>query len=96
MTTYIALANFTDQGISGIKDTGKRAKAFHDMAKQMGVTIKNIFWTMGPYDVVVTMEASKDENVATLMMKVGSLGNIKTQTLRAFTESEIGSLTASL
>ena len=94
--TYIVLANFTDQGISGIKDTGKRAKAFHDMAKQMGVVIKNIFWTMGHYDIVVMMEASKDENVAALMMKVGSLGNMKSQTLRAFTETEIGSLTTQL
>ena len=94
MAHYVVLANFTDQGIRGIKDTGKRAKGFHEAAKQMGVKIQNIYWTMGRYDVVVIMEASNDETVAALMMKIGSFGNMKSQTLRAFTETEIDPLTS--
>lgn len=94
MAHYVILANFTEKGVAGIKDTGKRAKAFRDLAKQMGVTIKDVFWTFGNYDVIVTMEAAKDENVASLMMKMGALGNLKSQTLRAFTEKEIDAITA--
>ena len=92
MAHYVILANFTDQGIRSVKETGKRAKAFRDLAKQMDVTIKDIFWTMGRYDVVVTAEAPKDENATALMMKMGALGNLKSETLRAFGENEIEAL----
>lgn len=92
MATFVVLGNFTEQGIRGIKDTAKRAKAFRDTAKAMGVTIKEIFWTLGAFDVVATMEGPNDETVASLMMKVGSLGNLKSQTLRAFSESEVVTL----
>jgi len=89
MPHYIVLANFTDQGIRAVKDTAKRAKNFRDLAKGMGATVKDIYWTLGVYDVVATMEAPSDEVVASLMMKAGSLGNVKSHTLRAFSESEI-------
>ncbi len=89
MASYVVLASFTEQGIKGIKETTKRGKAFRDTAKAMGVTIKEIYWTLGAYDVVVTLEASKEEDVAALMMKFGSFGNLKSQTLRAFNASEV-------
>ena len=92
MASYVVLANFTDQGIRAIKDSPKRAKGFRDVAKKMNVTIKDIFWTFGRFDVVLTMEAAKDEDVAALLLKVGSLGNLKSETLRAYTESEVGAL----
>ena len=90
MAHYVILGSFTDQGIRGVKDTAKRAQAFRDAAKSMGATVKDIFWTLGAYDVVATAEAPDDETMTALMMKVGSLGNLKSQTLRAFHESEIG------
>ena len=96
MAHYIILANFTDQGIRNIKDTAKRAKAFRDTAKDMGVSVKDIYWTLGPYDVVLTAEARDDETIALLMMKVGSLGNLKSQTLRAFSEAEISSIVSKI
>ncbi len=89
MAWYVVLAKFTDQGIRAVKETPKRAKTFREMASALGVTIKDIYWTLGPQDVVLTMEAPDDETAAALMMKVGSLGNLTSQTLRAFTESEI-------
>ena len=92
MAHYVALGNFTDQGVRGIKDTSKRAKAFREMAKGLGVTVKEIYWTLGVYDLVITLDAPNDEAVTSLSMKVGSLGNIKCQTLRAFGESEIDSI----
>ena len=92
MAHYVVLANFTEQGIRAVKDTKKRAKAFRDLADSMGVKIKDIYWTLGLYDVVLTMEAPQDETIASLMMKAGSLGNLKSQTLRAFDETEIDSI----
>ena len=96
MAHYIVLANFTEQGIRTVKETGARAKKFREAAKQMGASIKEIYWTFGTYDVIVTLEAPNDENVAGLMLKVGTLGNLKSQTLRAFSEKEIDSLTAKI
>ena len=92
MAAYVVLGSFTDQGIRGIKDTTRRAKALCDAAKAMGVAVKNIYWTLGGFDVVLILEAAKEEDVAALVLKVGSLGNLKSQTLRAFTEGEINSL----
>lgn len=89
MAHYVFLGQFTGQGSANIKDTGKRAKALRELAKGMGVTIKDIYWTMGKIDLVITLEAANDEAAAALSVKVGSLGNIKLQTLRAFDESEI-------
>ena len=96
MANYVILGNFTDQGIRGIKDTTKRAKAFKDLAADMGGSIKDIYWTLWAYDIVLTMEAPDDETVAAILMKVGSLGNLKSQTLRAFNETEINSLISRL
>lgn len=94
MAHYVILAKFTDQGIRGIRDTSKRAKAAREMAKAMGATIREIYWTLGAYDVVVTLEAPNDETATALMMRFGSLGNLTSQTLRAFSESEIDAILA--
>ena len=96
MAHYVFLGNFTDQGNRAIKDTTARAKALRELAAGLGVTIKDIYWTLGQYDVVVTVEAPQGDAVATLAMKVASLGNLRLQTLRAFNESEIGGLIAKL
>ncbi len=92
MAHYVVLGSFTEQGIRSVKDTAKRAQAFRDSAKAAGVTIKDILWTLGHYDIIVTAEAPSDEVMTSLMLKFGSVGNIKSQTLRAFDESEIGKL----
>ena len=96
MAHYVVLAKFTDQGIRAVKETPKRAKAFREIAQGMGVKIRDIFWTLGRYDVVLTMEAPGDEVVASLMFKVGSLGNLTSQTLRAFNEAEIEGVVSKL
>ena len=92
MAHYVVLGSFTDQGVRGVKETAKRAKALREMAKSQGVMVKEIYWTLGAYDVVITLEAPNDETVVSLSMKVGALGNMKCQTLRAFGESEIDSI----
>ncbi len=96
MASYVVLGKFTEQGIRNVKETTKRAQAFREAAKAMKVTVKDIYWTLGRFDVVVTMEAADDESVAALMLKIGALGNLSSQTLRAFTEKEVASLISKL
>jgi uncharacterized protein with GYD domain len=89
MATFISLVNFTDQGIRGVKDSPKRAEAFKATAKKLGVTVKELYWTVGRYDVVVVMEGD-DEAVTSTLLKVGSLGNVRSETLRAFSAADMG------
>lgn len=88
MATYIVLSTFTEQGIRSVKDTAKRADAVRDLARKMGIETKSIYWTLGGYDVVVTFEAPDDESMTALSLAVGAQGNVKTQTLRAFSKEE--------
>jgi uncharacterized protein with GYD domain len=89
MATYIVLASFTDQGIRKVKDSPKRATAFKDMAKKCGATVKDVFWTLGTYDIVAIVEAPDDTSMTALGLSSGALGNIRTQTLRAFTQEDM-------
>lgn len=89
MPTYIVLASFTEQGIKNIKDSPKRADAFKDMAKKSGATVKELFWTLGQYDVVTIVEAPDDVSMTALGLSTGKLGNVRTQTLRAFSAADI-------
>ena len=89
MATYISLLNFTDQGIRNIKDSPDRFEDFKAMAEKMGLTVKSIYWTVGEYDLVLTLEGSESEALAAALMKTGSLGNVRSQTLRGFSEDEM-------
>jgi uncharacterized protein with GYD domain len=89
MATYIMLASFTDQGIRKVKDSPKRADAFKDMAKKCGATVKDVFWTLGEYDIVAIVEAPDDISMTALGLSSGALGNIRTQTLRAFAQEDM-------
>ena len=82
------LIRFTDQGIRNIKDTTRRADAAKREAERIGGKF-TIYWTFGKYDIVCILEAPNDEAAMEFGLKVGSLGNIRTTTLRAFTEEEI-------
>lgn len=89
MATFISLLGFTDQGIRKVKQTTKRADAFRAMARKSGVTVKHIYWTVGAYDVVIVMEAPDDETATAALLSLGALGNVRTQTLRAFSAEEM-------
>jgi uncharacterized protein with GYD domain len=89
MATYIVLASFTDQGIRKVKDSPKRADAFKEMAKKCGATVKDVFWTLGDYDIVIVLEAPDDISITALGLSSGALGNIRTKTLRAFTQADM-------
>ncbi len=84
MNTYISLVNFTDQGIRGVKDTRKRAEAFTELVEEMGGTVREIFWTLGSYDLVAIADMPSDEAYTAAALKVAMLGNVRTTTLRGF------------
>ena len=96
MPTYIVLNTFTDQGIRNIKDTTKRADAVREAARKMGLETKSLYWTVGKYDVVATFEAPDDASMTALALSLGSAGNVRTHTLRAFTKEEVTGILAKL
>ena len=89
MAYYVILANFTDQGVRTIKDSPKRAETFKAMAKKSGVKIHALFWTLGQHDVITIAEADDDIAATALSLSVTALGNIRTQTLRAFDAAQM-------
>lgn len=93
MASFISLLNFTDQGIRNVKDSPDRYDAFRGAAEQFGVKVTNIWWTVGSYDLVAALEGP-EEAVTTLLLKLGSLGNVRTQTLRGYSQQEMRGLLA--
>ena len=96
MATFIALGNFTEQGIKTIKDTTKRSDAIRELASRYGVTMKQIYWTLGRYDVVTIVEAPNDEAVTAFALAVGVAGNVRTESLRAFSKEEMSGILGKL
>ena len=92
MATFIALINFTQQGLTGIKDTAKRAGVAREAAQKAGASIREIYWTLGAHDGVLILEAPDDETATAVLLNISRLGNVQTQTLRAFGEKEIRSI----
>src|SRR5215472_2356475 len=96
MVTYVVLAKFTDQGVKNAKDSPKRADAFKRMAKTFGVTVKNIFWTQGRYDIVIIVDAPDEVSATALNLSLSALGNIRTESLRAFSSAEMMKIVAKM
>jgi len=96
MAMYVSLIQFTDQGIRNIKDTVKRGDAAIAEAEKMGMKIIEEFWTIGAYDVVVLFDAPDDETMTAFALKASSLGNVKTQTMRAFRKEEMEGILAKI
>ena len=92
MATYIVLISFTDQGIRSVKDTTKRAEAVSGMAKKFGATVKDIYWTLGQYDAVTVIEAPDAASITAFGLSIGAMGNVRTQTLPAFSAAEMGTI----
>jgi uncharacterized protein with GYD domain len=94
MAHYVILATFTDQGLKAAKDSPKRAEAFRQMAQTFGVTVKDIFWTQGRYDIVAVTEAPDEIAATALNLSLSALGNIRTESLRAFSAEEMAKIVA--
>jgi uncharacterized protein with GYD domain len=94
MATYVSLINWTEQGIKGYRDTTARAEAANGWAGKFGGRIASIWWTIGPYDLVAVTEFPDDESAVAFSLALGSAGNIRTTTMRAFGADEVSSIIA--
>lgn len=94
MPTYVSLINWTDQGVRDVKATLDRARDAAALAERMGGKLVQTYWTIGPYDIVAVSEFPDDETGEAYLLAVNSQGNIRTTTLRAFTEEEMGRVIA--
>jgi uncharacterized protein with GYD domain len=89
MATFIALIDWTDQGVRAFKDTVDRYEAAQQQLSSMGVEFKDIYWTLGAHDIVGIIEAPDDETLAAALLTVAGQGNIRSTTLRAFSAEEM-------
>jgi uncharacterized protein with GYD domain len=89
MATFITTMHFTQQGIKAARDTCQRAEAFKATAQKMGVKVKGLYWTLGAFDGVIVCEAPDEETATAALLHLGSLGNMRTQTARAFDAAEM-------
>jgi len=96
MATYILLINWTDQGIRSVKDSPKRLDASRAVAKKMGVKFNDFYLTMGDHDMAALIEAPNDETIAKFVLGLASAGNVRTKTLKAFSEKDYRSIIGSL
>lgn len=89
MATYISLTRFTEQGIRSVKDTTKRAEAVKAAAAKFGASVKDLYWTLGQYDIVVVIEAADELSATAFAMSIAAAGNTRSETLRAFSGDEM-------
>ena len=96
MATYICLANWTQKGIESIKEGPDRLDAAREVLEEQGITLRDFYMTVGQYDFAFTLEASDAAAVAKSLLAIAQAGNIRTTTLRAFSESEYREIIGSL
>ena len=94
--TYISLVKFTEKGIQNAKQTTQRLDAWAAKVQSMGVTIKQMYWTLGEYDQVCIFEAPDDETAASVLLAANMLGNIRSQAMRAFTAADMDKILAKI
>ncbi len=96
MATYVVLATFTDQGIRNVKQTTQRAAAAREAAQKLGVNMREIYWTLGQYDIVTLVEAPDETSLAAFGLSLASAGNVKLETLRALNRDEMEKVLAKM
>ncbi len=96
MPTFISTIRFTEQGAQTVKDTCKRAATFKAAAKKMGVKVADVYWTLGPFDGFLLYDAPDEETATAAMLHLSSLGNVHTQTARAYKAAEMEKILAKL
>jgi uncharacterized protein with GYD domain len=96
MPTYVSLIQFTQKGMESIKDGPKRLDAARKAYEEAGAKLKDFYLVMGEYDIVAVVDAPNDETAARMSLQIGSKGNVRTKTLRAFSEAEYRKIISSL
>lgn len=96
MVTYIGLMNFTDKGLQSVKSTTQRAAAAKEVAGRYGVTMREIWWTLGNHDIVCVLDAADEQSLTAFELAIASQGNVRSQSLRAFSAAEMDKVLARL
>jgi uncharacterized protein with GYD domain len=96
MATFITTLHFTEQGIKAVRDTCGRAATFKAAAEKLGVRVAGQYWTLGAFDGVLVLEAPNEEAATAALLHLGSLGNMRTQTARAYDPAEMQKVLALL
>jgi len=96
MATYLMLLNWTDQGIKNVKDSPKRMDAAKQLAKEFGGEVKTVYMTQGGFDLAFVTDMPNDDKMAGFVLKLGSLGNVRTTTLKAYSEDDYRKIIGSL
>jgi uncharacterized protein with GYD domain len=89
MPRYVVLANWTDQGMKNVEHTTERMDHGGELAEKHGLKLERAYWTVGPYDMLTIFEASDEEALSAYLLEIGSSGNLRTTTLRAYDEEEM-------
>src|SRR5215207_6395284 len=92
MPTYVVLMNWTDQRVRTVKDTVQRREQADALAERHGTRIEQVYWTVGPYDIVAILDAPDDESATAVMLELSSAGNLRTTTLRAYDREEMSGI----
>ena len=96
MPTFIFALNWTDQGIRSVKDAPKRAQSARELAKKVGVEIKEVYLTSGEDDLLMILDTPNGDNAAKFALALGAQGNVRTRTARAWPQSEFEKLISEL
>ena len=92
MPTYVSLIHWTEQGIKNYKDSTSRAEDFSKLVESSGGRVRELLWTVGEYDIIAVADFPDDETGTAALLQVGSLGNIRSNTMRAFNADEMGAI----
>jgi uncharacterized protein with GYD domain len=96
MATYVVLTNWTNEGARAAKETVARSEQVRQLARRLGGDVKQIYWTLGRYDLVAITEAPDDETAAAIGVAVAGSGAVRSETLRAFDADEMSAILAKL
>ena len=96
MAKYVGLFNWTDQGVRNAQDTVQRVEQARSAFGAMGIQIETIYWTLGRYDIVAVFDAPDDETVTAAMLRLSGQGNVRSETLRAFTAEDVSGILSKL
>ena len=92
MPTYVTLMNWTDQGVKTVRDTVQRRDQADALAEKHGARLEQVYWTVGSYDIVAILEAPDDESVTSMLLELGTAGNLRTTTLRAYDRDQMSGI----
>jgi len=92
MPTYVVLVNWTEQGLKNVKQTLQRTDSGGEIAQKHGLKLEQAYWTVGAYDMLTIFEAPYDQALSVHLLEIGSLGNVRTTTLRAYSEQEMSGI----